>query len=208
MKKILRTTLLVGLMLVGLAGCRSAKKAADQPGRIAQPEVVETPKWENVTFPVRLNIIQPMGFALNGTATLVRDKYIYVSFRMLGFEIAQAYVSPEQMDLVMKQPQKMWIEEPMANRFKEHKLSFSVLQEALLGDVAVRDELPALLQCGGTETAPQFRLQTKMKGMQLDVVLECMLDDARWNVDRPATFSAPGGISKSTIQNAAALLGR
>lgn len=207
MKKILRIALFAALLTLGLAGCRSSKNASAVPGPEQSEEVV-APRWSNVTFPVRVNIIQPLGFSLNGTATLVRDQYVYVSMRMLGFEVAQFYVTPDEMDLVAKQPQKMWVQEPMGERLKTADLSFLTVQEALLGNREAQAKLPASLQCSGSETAPQFRLQTKMKNMQVDVVLECQLSDARWDVERPAKFSAPSGIAKTTIQNAAGSLGR
>ncbi|MDE7335271.1 MAG: DUF4292 domain-containing protein [Muribaculaceae bacterium] len=207
MKKILRITLFAALLTLGLAGCRSSKNATEVPDTV-QPSVVETPQWNNVTFPVRVNIIQPLGISLNGTATLVRDQYVYVSMRMLGFEVAQFYVTPGGIDLVAKQPQKMWVEEPMGDRLKSADVDFLTIQEALLGNREAQAKLPASLQCGGSETAPQFRLQTKLKNMQVDVVLDCQLADARWNVERPANFSAPSGIAKTTLQNAAGSLGR
>lgn len=206
MKKLFCITLFVALIVTGFNACRSAKNApVAEP---VQPEEVEAQKWDNVTFPVRVNILQPMSFTLNGTATMVRDKYIYVSMRMLGFEVAQFYVTPDELDVVMKQPQKMWIQEQIGDRLQDHGISLLTLQEALLGERSAQSKLPQTLQCGGTDDLPIFRVQTKIKNTQVDMMLECRLEDLHINVAGPADFKAPTGIAKTTIQKASTVLGK
>lgn len=207
MKSILRITLFAAVLTLGLAGCRSSKNApvAEEP---AKPSIVEKSEWDNAVFPVRVNVIQPMNFTLNGTATLVREQYIFVSLRMLGFEVAQLYVTPEEMDLVTKQPQKMWVQEAIGNRLKAQNLSITTLQNALLGVRSAQLKLPETLQCGGTSEVPLFRLQTNMKNLQIDIMLECLLEDMHLNIARPTTFTPPTGINKITIKKAASSLGK
>ena len=210
MKTIIRTSLLFCILAFGLAGCRSKQAPTVEPTPAAE-EVA--PQWINVQIPVRLEVSQPVDFAVNGTAAMVRGKYIYMSFRLLGFEIAQAYADPNEFDIVIK-PQKNWLQEPMGDRLKSRHLDFVTLQDAMLGNPkALEAVVPSSISVErtGTKTAPEFRFETKLKGMTVDVKISWDLEDARWNVERPATFSAPSagsGYSKMTLKNATNLLGK
>lgn len=209
MKTILRTSLLVCILAFGLAGCRSKQATVAEP----VPEEELIPQWDNVQIPVTLDISQPVSFTVNGTATMVRGEYIYMSFRLMGFEVAQAYMDPHEADLVIK-PMKTWIQEPVSDRLSSRNTDFVTLQEAMLGDPKSLEAIvPSSVSVKrmGTATAPSFRAQTKLKGMTFDMTVSWDIDDARWDVARPATFKAPApgsGYSKTTLKNATNLLGK
>ncbi len=169
-------------------GCRSKRAAAPA----ADSEAVElvTGRWSNVQMPVRLTINQPMGLVLNGTATMVRNEYIYMSFRMFGFEVAQANVTPDEFDFVMKQPDKVWFKEPLGNRLEQVGFTFEKLQQIMLDD-------------------DEYSLKTTANGKTIDATLSWSRDDARWNVERPARFSSPGeNYKKMTLESAKQFIGK
>lgn len=199
--------LLISILLILLSGCKSKKQAAVQ-----QPEPVarEEPAWQNVQMPVTVNIEQPMRMALNGIMTMVRGEYLLVSFRTFGFEVATACITPEQMDMVMKMPSKMWLSEPLAERFKKSDNDFTQLQEAMLSNNL---RLPKLadginISTGGTAENPLIAVDIATKGSKIAMTISYSLADARWNVPNPARFSTPGsGYQKQSLRSAAKLLG-
>lgn len=197
--------LLPVLILLALAGCRSQKQVTPE-----QPvEPVEEPTWTNVTMPVRVTIAEPLKFSLNGTATMVYGQYVLVSFRTFGFEVATVCLTPDNLDMVMKLPQKAWIHEPVGDRLKSRGLKFTALQEAMLGNREVFSRLPKSVDVtvGGTENAPEVTLKTTLKGRKLETSIAWDLNAAKWNQENPARFTTPGsGYSPMSLESAMKIL--
>ncbi len=188
MKKYL-LIMLVALMGVTFPSCRS-KKEVTGTETIAQEEV----KWKNVSVPVKLELLEPQRFTLSGRATLVRGEYVYISMRMLGFEVGQIYLTPQEADVVIKQINKMWIQEPVTDAMTRLGVPFTVLQEAMLGEPTAISRLPEKLglTVGGTQETPVLTLRI-VKGKQtLLGRMTLTLADARWDEPSPAGFVAPG----------------
>lgn len=187
--------LLVVLTGIAMPSCRS-KKTVGESELIAQQETT----WKNVTVPVKLELLEPQKVTLNGRATMVRGEYLYISVRMLGFEVAQLYVSPTEADVVVKQLNKMWIQEPIGDKFARLNLPFSVLQEAMLGEPKAIERLPRSLDLtvSGSETTPVLTVKLNMKGKTLIGRMTLSLNDAQWDSPRPAGFTAPGSEYKKT----------
>lgn len=186
MRKIIKYIGIIAVVALGVTGCRSKHAAATDVPAVEQ--VVG--QWENVQMPVRLIINQPMGISLNGTATMVRNDYIYMSFRMLGFEVAQVSVTPEEFNFVMKQPDKVWFKEPVGNRLEQIGLTFEKLQQIMLDD-------------------DEYTLKTTINGKTIDATLSWSRSDARWNIERPARFMAPGeNYKKITLESAKQFFGK
>ncbi|MDE6146332.1 MAG: DUF4292 domain-containing protein, partial [Muribaculaceae bacterium] len=152
MKKYLLLLLVAFTAIALLPSCRSKKSAVETNAQISAEEAT----WKNVTVPVRLELLEPQKISFSGRATLVRDEYVYISVRMLGFEVAQLYVSPTEADVVIKQINKMWIQEPIGEKFARLNLPFQVLQEAMLGEPKAIERLPKNLDLtvSGTKTSP------------------------------------------------------
>lgn len=207
MKNILRSSLLICILAFGVAGCRSRQAQVVD----SAPTEEVTPQWSNVRMPVRLDVTEPVNLSVNGTATMVRGEYIYMSFRFMGFEVAQVYVNPDEFDFVIK-PQKTWLQEPMGDRLTSRNTDFLTVQEAMLGNpMALEAIVPksVSLKRSGTATVPEFSIHTKLSGMAVDLTVSWNLNEARWNVERPAAFTAPGsGYSKMTLKKATNLLGK
>lgn len=174
------------LLLFFLPGCVS-KHAVQQPD--APYHDIEKQLKVNCQLPVRLQVNQPMSISLSGTATVVRDQYIYMSFRLFGFEVAQAYLNSTEADFVLKQPQKLWVQEPVEGRLAEHGYTVGSLQDTIFS----KDE---------------FSLKTKVRGIAVDATLTWDMDQAHWNIENPAKFSEPSGCRKMNLQEAIDSLGR
>lgn len=177
----------IALLALGVAGCRSKQAVETSVEPAPDEQVVE--RWRNVQMPVSLIMNQPFGISLNGTATMVNDQYIFMSFRMLGFEVAQANLTPDEVDFILKQPEKVWLKEPVGDRLESMGLTFEKLQQIMLDD-------------------DEYSLKTTGAGKTIDVTLRWRRDEARWNVENPARFSAPGSnYKKMTLQSAKKLIG-
>ena len=188
MKKYL-LILLVILTGLTLPSCRS-KKEVTGGDLIVQEEV----KWKNVSVPVKFELLEPQKFTMSGRATLVRGEYVYVSMRFLGFEVAQLYVTPTEADAVIKQGNRMWIQEPIGERLASLNIPFEVLQEAMLGEPAAISRLPQGLDLtfGGTRETPVLTLRIKAKNSSAMARMTMNLSEAQWDSPRPAEFTAPG----------------
>lgn len=102
------------LILTTLASCSSHKKAgeatvpAKRPGVAAMrnPEISTVAdtyrQWSTFYAPFNLRLARPVSFNISGRATMVRDKGIQLSLRMLGMEVAVAYITPDSAMVVDK----------------------------------------------------------------------------------------------------------
>lgn len=186
MKHFLKFLLLI-IVLAPMAGCRSKKEA------VTEIEQVEN-SWQNVSLPVKVQIVQPQKLSLSGSATMVRGEYILVSMRFLGFEIGRACITPQNADVVLRQPSKLWIQTPVANSLSRAGVSFSTIQETLLGDRSLLAKLPPQfnVSIGGTEQTPEVTVKATIQGKPAELKLTWNLNEAKWNQNSPASFSTPG----------------
>lgn len=192
--------LLLSVMVLLLTGCNSKKAVA--------PAIEET-KWQNITVPVKLTLKEPMSLNINGTLTMVRGEYAYVTFRTFGFEVAQAFVTPAEMDMVLKMPTKLWVNEPLGDRLKSRSIDFTALQDVIAEDKVDNVNVGGLSVSARSNGEKTFTITTAFKGVNLSVALSYNINDATWNSERPATFTTPGsGYSKVSLESAAKLLGK
>lgn len=172
-----------------LAGCRSHKRQAEAAA-IAQEEAA----WSNVQLPVTVAVTKPADISLSGTATMVRGEYIYLSLRFWGFEVGQVNITPEEADVVLKQPQKLWMHTPVAERIARYGVSFASLQEAVLGNRDLIAKVPrgVNVEFGGSDTKPEVTVSGKVNGKDIEVMLTLNLGAAKWDQPAPKGFTAPG----------------
>lgn len=197
MKKYL--TLLLTFFALLMAGCKSKKEVT--PTEVA-------PVWQNVSMPITLTVQSPMALNLNGTLTMVRGEYALMSFRTFGIEVAQACVTPSDMNLVLKMPSKLWVCEPIADRLSTRNIDFTKLQDQLVnpeGFMINVNEFSATSRNGATA----LTVTTTAKGVTLAATLSYNLNDAKWDSSNPASFSTPGSsYRKLDLQSAAKALGK
>ena len=135
--------LLVIVATLALAGCSSHKKTspADNTVRkitkmIAGNEVNALAgtysEWDTFYAPFSLNVSRPVSFSVSGRATMVRGDYIFLSLRMLGFEIASVYVTADSA-FVADKYHKMYVAEPISAVTANTGLTIGDIQEILLG---------------------------------------------------------------------------
>ncbi len=191
MKHLIRI-IAVLILLAPVAGCRSSK----QP----KVEQEEQTSWSNVSMPVKIRVIQPKKFTFSGTATMVRGKSMLITLRFLGFEVGQAYLTPDMADVVLRQPSKIWLREPIGERLQRVGIDFATLQETLLGNRRLLSKVPESidLTVAGTELRPAVMVKTELKGKPVEVELTWDLEQAKWNQTDPPIFKVPGSGYRQT----------
>ena len=142
-------------------GCSTAKKSAKRdlgseiPGDIA----LQTPSqrytelcksyadWQDVTMPVRVSVTAPKSISLSARAAMKRDKWISISVRMLGFEVASLFVDKDSVHVIDRYHKK-YVSESIADTFGSTGISVADIQDLLLGRGFVVGD------AGGTFTPP------------------------------------------------------
>ncbi len=189
MKKSLIIILLSLFALAILPSCRSNKEIST----ITPELTVKETRWRNVNVPVKLEVTEPQRITIAGRLSMVRNEYALISLRMLGFEVGQIYVTPEEADVIVKQVNKVWIQEPLADRLKALNVPFVTLQEALLGNQEAIDALPAGLglSLSGSKEKPVLTLKLSPKGKPLVGSMTVNLNEAEWDATRVGAFYRP-----------------
>ena len=206
MKKVLPIIFAL-LLLVPMSGCRSSKSVVT-PDVVAP--VVDEPTWQNVQMPVKVTIVKPQKMSFNGTATLVRGEYVLISMRFLGFEIGQMHLTPQVADMVVKQPSKVWIQAPVSEYFDAYDVSFTALQEVMMGNREVLNKIPKQfsVEVAGSDEEPEVTLGGKLKGKDIEIRFAWDLDKAKWDKEKPNSFSTPGSnYKKTSLSNVLKALG-
>ena len=113
----------IAIMAACLTGCRTTKTATSTQ---------EESHWSDLYVPVKLELTEPARMSISGRATMVRDRSIYLSLRMIGMEVATVYVDTDSIFATEKLHKQM-----LAVDFDKTlggKLSVGELQDLLLGD--------------------------------------------------------------------------
>lgn len=149
MNKILKnfTHIIIFILAFAAVGACSSHKAArtsdDTSSKISKrvrakniPEVAALAStytgWETFYAPFTLRCSQPISLSVSGRATMVRDQYIYMSMRMIGFEVAAFYVDSDSAYFADKY-HKTLVVEPLAAVTARTGLTVGDLQDILMG---------------------------------------------------------------------------
>ncbi len=211
--RILKIFACVALTVTALCGCRSHRQAVApelQTGVVPAIEEVESTVWTNVYSPVSVEILSPAQFSCSGRMTMVRGESIYLSLRMFGMEVGSAYSDPSQAVMSLRMPKKIMMEISVAGLLTQAGLSFTEVQEALMGNQDALSKLPPAVsyKAETDDSSSVVELHTVYAGKPLAVRLTWNLRSAKWNQDSPARWSAPGSdYSRITPSEALKMLG-
>lgn len=94
----------------------------------------------------------------------------------------------------MKLPKKLMMELPMESMLQRAGVSFTDVQEALLGNEDALAKLPQAVtyKAETTDSKSVVELYATYAGKPLAVRFTWDLRSAKWNIDSPARWSAPG----------------
>lgn len=88
--------------------------------------------WSDVYMPVRIELDAPMPFSMSGRATMVRDKSILISMRMLGIEVAALFIDGDKVYVADKYHRYLFADN-LANLLDGYPLTVGDIQDVLLG---------------------------------------------------------------------------
>ncbi len=145
MRKVLGI-LSVCLMLM-MVGCKSSKNAmsststeigdlgkegANMLSQRFDSAISSYKDWHDVVMPVDLSLHQPKEFSVSGRATMVKDECVYISIRVLGFEAANIYITPDSIFASYKL-NKIYVAEETSQLLANYPVTIGNIQDLLLG---------------------------------------------------------------------------
>lgn len=134
-------------MLSGCSSQRSAQTSSTAGGGTATiPAAIaaQTPQqrytalcesygeWDDVTVPVKVTLTSPKSMSVSARAVMKRNRWISLSMRMFGFEVASAWIDNDSVHVVDRY-HKNYLSESTAKAFGSVGLKVSDLQDMLLG---------------------------------------------------------------------------
>ena len=140
---------LCAVLILGMGACRSSKKAAKASDEYNTGKTAVTGKslpdrfssltgsysdWTDLRVPVKIQIAAPGRTSLSGVAMMRKDECIYVSIRMLGFEVGSLYADNESVQVIVKAlGTNMYWTEPLSVVKDYYGLSIGDIQSLLMG---------------------------------------------------------------------------
>ena len=144
MRRIRILLLVLAVASLALTSCHSSKQSAATPAKAPSASrstevptvaslLLESQKdWTDVQLPVSIRLNQPASVSLNATVNMRRGEYIKFSVRMLGFEVASAWVDSDSVRAIDKVG-KRYVSESVSRLTTELGLDISDVQDILLG---------------------------------------------------------------------------
>lgn len=130
------TFLMVGCRAKHVPPSAPSSEATYTAGEIRKALVDDYPEWSQVRLPIRVSIDGAASFSLSGRATIIRNEAISISFRMIGMEVAKAYIDSDSV-LIADKYHKVLFAESVAKVSKSTGVILANIQDILLGIPAI-----------------------------------------------------------------------
>lgn len=190
----------IAIITLLMTGCRSGKETA----QVQQPAAT----WSNFSAPVKIQLESPKKFSISGRATLVRDKSIYISLRMLGLEVGTLYVTPDSV-FATEKLHRYIVRESLAKVLEGRDIPFAQLQDLLIGEqsAATAQLARAINYTAETNVNGQLTISASMQ-LKKPVAgkLIWSLNDARRDESSPAQWRQPSGYTEIPVSSVMKLL--
>ena len=133
------------VLLFFSTGCKSSKTTVAPTPIVIEQDQKTTPlwttfnntiskykNWNDVIVPIDLSLISPKQLSVSGRITMVKNQFIYISIRVLGFEVANAYITNDSIYASYK-IDKIYIAEDLKSVLGGYPATIGDLQNLLLG---------------------------------------------------------------------------
>lgn len=140
--------------------------------------------WTDVSVPVTLRLVSPKNMSVSARARMVRGRCIDLSFRMLGFEVARIWLTPDSV-VAASRPKKVYLAESLSKLTSGLPLNLDNLQDMLMG----RPFMPG----GSTLTladSAAMRLDTSSGSVRLLPRRQHPMADYGYVLDLPSVVTA------------------
>lgn len=186
--------LLCAAIFTGCRSSRSTGSSAAYPSTSAEQAPVEVSPlksvtdnyrdWTDVSVPVTLRLVSPKNMSVSARARMVRGRCIDLSFRMLGFEVARIWLTPDSV-VAASRPKKVYLAESLSKLTSGLPLNLDNLQDMLMG----RPFMPG----GSTLTladSAAMRLDTSSGSVRLLPRRQHPMADYGYVLDLPSVVTA------------------
>ncbi len=136
---------------IALASCHGSKETTvpmvdnptvARPGEAAESEppafekllAGTRPDWTDVRLPLNVKLTQPANVNLNASVDMRRGEYIKFSVRVLGFEVASAWIDTDSVHAIDKMG-KRYVSESVSRVTTDLGFDIADIQDILLGRV-------------------------------------------------------------------------
>jgi hypothetical protein len=94
------------IVTIGVASCSTSRSTSQSTDTQYQTASVSDrfkaltatySDWQQINVPIKVAIESPTKLSASGRAYMQRDKYIYISMRFLGMEVANAYIDTDSI---------------------------------------------------------------------------------------------------------------
>lgn len=207
LKKSVITVLAAVVAMVLVTACRTSTKTHTQPAPVGQ--TVGESDWQNVYANVNVYASKPMSMNFSGRLTMERDRYIHLSMRFIGMEVAVLYMNVDSVYFVDKYHKYFYAEPlPVLLGSKYDYLTLGDLQRIYMGLEKLPDtDKFSIKQSDFQETpAGTVALSTEIFAetpqATLDGAIEWKKSGIRWNEpDRTVSFKVPANCRRITNDN-------
>lgn len=208
--KYIKILLISFLSTVILTSCGSKTQVAQQQYVTPQPEH----SWTTLYASVDLNMSRPMSMNFSTRATMENGKYIHLSMRFIGMEVAAMYMDNDSVFFVDKYHKYMFAEPLQTVLGQQYKhLTISDIQQLFLG----QQTLPANDRIDLTPTdfvETQFGQIASLIKIDAHTPQGTILGSAKWKptsakwdeTNRKADFKVPSGYKRIRPENLESML--
>lgn len=212
---IIKNLLTAVVVVLLFTACGSAKHGAspvtDEYSRSESPSNIRVPhaEWTNLYTSANINIDAPMALGCSGRLTMEKGRYIHLSMRFIGMEVAVVYIDNEKVYFVDKY-HKYIFAEPLSDLLGERYkgLSLSDIQDMVLGTAEIPDNGMARIEpsgyvgCSVGLVASRLSLNADLPQGKFSGSMSWNPVSATWNdKDRKVDFKAPDNYTRITLES-------
>lgn len=198
--------ILVLLGFVTLVSCRSK--------RVATTFREQNDAWTTLYASVNVDMSKPMSMGCSGRLTMENDKYIHLSMRFIGMEVAVLYMDKDSIYFVDKY-HKYFFAEPLDVILGEtyRHLSIGDIQRIFLGQKLIAETENVIIHPDNFVETPAGPVASDITVMadteqgSIKGSIDWKPASAKWNDEnRKATFKAPDNYKRITPTNLKSML--
>ena len=188
-----------------LPSCRSGR-AVTQPQTSFE---VKNDTWSNFYAPVTVEINRPLSLAVSGRASMENGKYIHLSMRFLGMEMAVVYIDADSVYFVDKYHHYLFAEslqKVLGSKYAD--MTIKDLQSFILGQKKIPDNNYVKVTPSGYISSPAGQVASRMaldietSKIDIDGSWEWSQYEVKWNdASRSVSFTPPSNYTVITLDN-------
>jgi len=123
---------IIPVIVMLIAGLNMSGRSIPYRDAFTTLATANSTEWTDIRMPVSLKLESPANISISGNATIIRNKMLFISLRMLGFEVVQIQLTPDSIHAVDK-IHKRYVAESVPELLRGVDLTLGNLQAMLTG---------------------------------------------------------------------------